>query len=66
MSSQVAFSQHATFADSVRRSTYTVRGHHSQHISLGVVKADACAIRGETDKCKAELVNHMGAMGARM
>ena len=40
--------------------------HHPQHISLGVIKADACAIRGETDKRKAELVNHMGAMGARM
>ena len=40
--------------------------HHSQHISLGIVKADAGAIRGEIDKRKAELVNHMGAMGAHM
>ena len=39
---------------------------HSQHVSLGIVKADAAAIRGELDKRKAELVNHMGAMGARM
>ena len=40
--------------------------HHSQHISLGIVKADAFAIRGEIGKRKAELTNHMGAMGARM
>ena len=40
--------------------------HHSQHISLGIVKADASAIRGEIGKRKAELTNYMGAMGARM
>ena len=40
--------------------------HHSQHVSLGIVKADAAAIRGELDRRKAELVNHMGAVGAHM
>ena len=29
-------------------------------------QADAFAIRGEIGKRKAELTNHMGAMGARM
>ena len=38
----------------------------SQRISLGVVKADAAAIRSETGKRKSELVNIMGAVGARM
>ena len=40
--------------------------HHSQHVSLGIVKADAAAIRGELGKRKAELVNRMGAVGAHM
>ena len=40
--------------------------HHAQRISLGVVKEDARAIRSETGKRKSELVNIMGAVGARM
>ena len=40
--------------------------HHAQRISLGVVKEDARAIRSETGKRKSELVNIMGAAGARM
>ena len=40
--------------------------HHAQRISLGVTKEDARAIRGETSKRKAELVNIMGTVGARM
>ena len=38
--------------------------HHAQRISLGVTKEDARAIRGETSKRKAELVNIMGKAGA--
>ena len=40
--------------------------HHAQRISLGVTKEDARAIRGETSRRKAELVNIMGTVGARM
>ena len=40
--------------------------HHSQRISLGIVKADSSAIHHEICKHKAELVKLAGAMGARM